>query len=488
MEQMVALLVKGFKKMVYKNFKKGRRFYKKGSSSSKYDKRNNRRSTDWKESKSGKLDKSKERCYNCDGIGHFAADCRKPKAEKKQALISKKNNWDDSLDSDDSINYALMANANTEADNAELKKIEKSTEKNKPVNIDTKFKLNKVQLKTIKFNPSADAVKSVNQVGSTSTPRSNLITDKSEQGDGNLGKILGYEKIKHNLVSVSQICDRGYHVNFYEEHCEILSKTEGKIAMTSLRHGSLYEARVSISTDESEVCLLSRASVEDSWNWHKRLSHLNCNNINELVRKDLVRGFPNAVFTPDGLCDTCQKAKQRKTSFKSKTESSILEPYHLLHIDIFGPVNVMSIAKKRYALVIVDEYTRYTWVYFLQTKDESPSILLDHVLELEKGSYIQSEYHQSDNGTEFKNSFISDDPHNSGNSLNTEAYVEGEQHDSNPETFTSDSAQGTAVDKSSNSQSSNSDESNTDNYGNTDVTPPNPGLRIWVVTYPSNHL
>ena len=112
------------------------------------------------------------------------------------------------------------------------------------------------------------------------------------------------------------------------------------------------------------------------------------------MRKDLVRGFLNTVFTPDGLSNSCQKSKQRKTSFKSKTESSILEPYHLLHIDLFGPVNVMSIAKKRYALVIVDEYTRYTWVYFLHTKDESPSILLDHVRELEKRINIQSEDHR----------------------------------------------------------------------------------------------
>ena len=117
-----------------------------------------------------------------------------------------------------------------------------------------------------------------------------------------------------------------------------------------------------------------------------------------------MRELTDAVFTPDGLCDSCQKAKQRKTSFKSKTESSILEPYHLLHIDLFGPVNVMSIFKKRYALVIVDEYTRYTWVYFMHTKDESPSILLDHVRELEKGSTYKVKIIRSDNGTEFKNS------------------------------------------------------------------------------------
>ncbi|KAL8147765.1 hypothetical protein AgCh_005182 [Apium graveolens] len=383
MDQMAALLVKSFKKMVYRNFKNGRRSSGKGSRSSNSDKRNTIRNTNWKESRSRKLDKSKERCYNCDGLGHFTADCKKPRAGKKQALISKKRNWDDSSDSDDGINYSLMENANDEVDNTELKgsglgysarsnsdkNSGEETEKTDSIKTDSQVKLNKVQIKTTKFNPTANNVKLIHEEGTTSAPKSNLITEKSEQVHTNSvnigsitqkqlkqklkdlhmkekkqGKILGYGKIKignviienvalvaglkRNLISVSQICDRGYHVNFYEEHCEIFSKSDGKITLTGVRYGSLYEARVSTRIDNSEVCLLSRASVKDSWNWNKRLSHLYFNNINEFVRKDLLRGLPNAVFTPDGLFDSFQKAKQRKTSFKSKTESSILETYY----------------------------------------------------------------------------------------------------------------------------------------------------------------
>ncbi|MGI4673438.1 GAG-pre-integrase domain-containing protein, partial [Klebsiella pneumoniae] len=136
---------------------------------------------------------------------------------------------------------------------------------------------------------------------------------------------------KHNLLSVSQITDRGYHVAFYETHCEVVSKSSGRIALTGQRHGNIYEANV--DTDGPATCLISRASVNESWNWHKKLSHLNFNNINELVKKDWVRGLPKALYTPDGLCDACQKGKQRRTSFKSKGVSSIDEPYHMLHLD-----------------------------------------------------------------------------------------------------------------------------------------------------------
>ena len=110
------------------------------------------------------------------------------------------------------------------------------------------------------------------------------------------------------------------------------------------------------------------------------------------------------LYTPDGLCDACQKAKQRRTSFKNKTESSIEEPLHLLHLDLFGLINVLSINRKRYTLVIVDEYTRFTWVYFLLKKDETPEILLEHVKLLENGSSHKVKILRSDNGTEFKNS------------------------------------------------------------------------------------
>ena len=130
------------------------------------------------------------------------------------------------------------------------------------------------------------------------------------------------------------------------------------------------------------------------------------NNINELIRKDLVRGLPKTLLTPDGLCDSCQKAKQRKTSFKSKAESSVVNPYHLLHVDLFGPVNVMSLGRKKYALVIVDEFTRYTWVYFLAGKNETTSILTEHVKQLDRESEHKVKIIRSDNGTEFKNGLM----------------------------------------------------------------------------------
>ena len=80
----------------------------------------------------------------------------------------------------------------------------------------------------------------------------------------------------------------------------------------------------------------------------------------------------------------------------------------MLHLDLFGPVNVLSISKKRYALVIVDEFTRFTWVYFLFRKDETPEIILEHVKLMENSSTHKVKILRSDNGTEFKNTQMND--------------------------------------------------------------------------------
>ena len=101
--------------------------------------------------------------------------------------------------------------------------------------------------------------------------------------------------------------------------------------------------------------------------------------MNSLVKRELVRGLPQMEFTQEGLCEACQKGKSKKAPHKSTDTSVITEPLQLNHMDLFGPVNVMSMSKNRYALVIVDDYSKYTWVLFLHSKDETPQMVIDHL-------------------------------------------------------------------------------------------------------------
>ena len=113
-------------------------------------------------------------------------------------------------------------------------------------------------------------------------------------------------------------------------------------------------------------------------------------------------------WATEGLCEACQKGKSKKASHKGTDTSSITEPLQLLHMDLFGPVNVMSMSKKRYAILIVDEYSKYTWVLFLHSKDETPQMVIDHVKLIELDSKYPVRVIRSDNGTEFKNIVLND--------------------------------------------------------------------------------
>ncbi|GJS03757.1 retrovirus-related pol polyprotein from transposon TNT 1-94 [Tanacetum coccineum] len=122
----------------------------------------------------------------------------------------------------------------------------------------------------------------------------------------------------------------------------------------------------------SPICLLSKTSKNKSWLWHRRLNHLNFGTINDLARKDLVRGLPRLKFEKDYFCSAYQLGKSKKHTYKPKIENTNLEVLNTFHMDLCGPMLVQTINGKKYILVIIDDYSRFTWVKFLRSKDETP--------------------------------------------------------------------------------------------------------------------
>ncbi|GJV99613.1 retrovirus-related pol polyprotein from transposon TNT 1-94 [Tanacetum coccineum] len=120
--------------------------------------------------------------------------------------------------------------------------------------------------------------------------------------------------------------------------------------------------------EASPVCLLSKASSTKSWLWHRWLNHLNFETLNELARKDLVRGLPKLKYEKEHLCPSCQLGKSKNSSHPFKTVNTNIEVLNTLHMDLCGPIRVESINGKKYILVIVDDYTRFGWVRFLRKR------------------------------------------------------------------------------------------------------------------------
>ncbi|GJX27208.1 putative ribonuclease H-like domain-containing protein [Tanacetum coccineum] len=129
--------------------------------------------------------------------------------------------------------------------------------------------------------------------------------------------------------------------------------------------------------------IIGKATSDESKLWHGRLGHLNFKTMNKLVKGNLVRGLPSKLFENDQTYADCQKGKQHRASCKSKTKNLIILPLHLFHMDLFGPTFIKSLMKKMYCLVVTDDYSRFTRVFFLATKDKTSGILKSFITGIE---------------------------------------------------------------------------------------------------------
>ncbi|GJX40605.1 putative ribonuclease H-like domain-containing protein [Tanacetum coccineum] len=216
-----------------------------------------------------------------------------------------------------------------------------------------------------------------------------------------------------NLFSVSQICDTKNKVLFTDSECLVLSKEfklpdSSQVVLRVPRRHNLYCFNLAHIHPEREVkCLLAKASLDESTQWHRRMAHVNFKNMNKLAKHGLVNGLPSKLFTNEHNCVACNKGKQHKASYKAITAvSSISEPLQLLHMDLFGPTSIRSIGHKSYSLVVTDDFSRFSWVFFLGSKDETFYILRDFITFVENQLTKKVKAIRCDNGTEFKNSHL----------------------------------------------------------------------------------
>ncbi|GJU52074.1 retrovirus-related pol polyprotein from transposon TNT 1-94 [Tanacetum coccineum] len=164
----------------------------------------------------------------------------------------------------------------------------------------------------------------------------------------------------------------------FRNHSCYVRDTDGVELIKGSFGSNLYTILVEDMMKSSPICLVSKASKTKSWLWHRRLNHLNFGTINDLARKDLVRGLPRLKFEKDHLCSACQLGKSKKNTHKPKIENTNLEVLNTLHMDQCGPMRVQTIKGKQYILVIIDDYSWFTWVKFLRSKDETPKDLTEY--------------------------------------------------------------------------------------------------------------
>ncbi|GJS60954.1 putative ribonuclease H-like domain-containing protein [Tanacetum coccineum] len=188
--------------------------------------------------------------------------------------------------------------------------------------------------------------------------------------DSVISRVYYVEGLGHNLFSVRQFCDFDLEVAFRKHSCYVRD-TDGVELIKGSRGSNLYTISIE-DMMKSSICLLSKASKNKSWLWHYRLNHLNF-------------------------------GKSKKHTHKPKIENTNLEVLNTLHMDLCGPMRVQMINGNKYILVIVDDYSRFTWVKFLRSKDETPEVVIKFLKQIQVGLNKTVRYISTDNGTEFVN-------------------------------------------------------------------------------------
>ncbi|GJW16503.1 retrovirus-related pol polyprotein from transposon TNT 1-94 [Tanacetum coccineum] len=239
-------------------------------------------------------------------------------------------------------------------------------------------------------------------------------TGTIKTGNLDFDDVYFVKELKFNLFSVSQMCDKKNYVLFTDSECLVLSPNfklpdENQILLKIPRQDNMYSFDMkNIVPKDSLTCLVAKATSEESMLWHRRLGHINFKNINKLVKENLVRDLPLKRFENDQTCVACLKGKQHRASCKTKAFNPITKPLFMLHMDLFGPTFVSSLMHKKYCLVVTDDYSRFSWVFFLTTKDETSEILKNFIKEVENLVDKKVKIIRSDNGTEFKNKVMDD--------------------------------------------------------------------------------
>src|SRR3954463_10002956 len=229
--------------------------------------------------------------------------------------------------------------------------------------------------------------------------------------DSSLKNVMLVESLHYNLLSTIQLARASYGSLFSEFHVTVFKRDTLKVVFVRHVEGNLYVVDFSKESTHLKTWLMAKADV--GWLWHRRLAHVSMRNLQSLIKGDHIVGLSDVSFAKDRVCSACIAGKQHEKQHKMKTIITSTRPLELLHLDIFGPPSYDSLGGRRYCLVIVNEYTRYTWVFFLKTKDETQETFISFAKEAQRQHQCEIMAIQSDNGTEFKNytmdEFLSDE-------------------------------------------------------------------------------
>jgi hypothetical protein len=181
--------------------------------------------------------------------------------------------------------------------------------------------------------------------------------------DHSISNVFLVDSLDYNLLSVSQLCKMGYNCLFTDVGVTAFRRSDDSIAFKGLLDGQLYLVDFNDNKAELENCLIAKTNM--GWLWHCRPTHVGMKNLHKLLKGEHILGLANVHFEKDRICSACQAGKQVGVHHPHKNIMTTDRPLELLHMDLFGPNAYISIGGSKHCLVIVDNYSCFTWVFFL---------------------------------------------------------------------------------------------------------------------------
>ena len=179
-----------------------------------------------------------------------------------------------------------------------------------------------------------------------------------------LKDVLYIKRLKANLLSITQMCDEDFLVQFSKKGCVIIDEEGIQVLEGNRTTNNCYGVvPTSISCRSARVDMLEL--------WHQRLRHANFKQVAKVSKLEAVEGLPKFGKVEKTICGACQMGKQTKASHHKVNVIATSRCLELLHVDLMGPTRTESLGGKRYIMVIVNDFSRYTWVEFLRQKSEA---------------------------------------------------------------------------------------------------------------------
>lgn len=352
----------------------------------------------------GRFDKSSMKCYNCNIYGHIASECRRPKKNRdtrQEAHMAQVDDDEPTLLLAKCVKeegVVMLTNENKAIHSAVIKNNNKAISSNVWY-LDNGASNHMTGFRE-KFTDLDETITGVVHFGDNSTVKiegKGTVTMLCKNGEKKyLFDVYYIPSLCNNIISLGQMSEDGNKVVLKGDLLWIYDEKERPLMKVKRSSNRLY--KLIIETDKKE-CLLAKMD-ETSKLWHLRLGHVNYQAMHMMTKEQMVTGMPK-INQPSSACDGCLMSKQARKKFPSKTSYEAGGILELIHGDLCGPITPETASGYRYFFLLVDDYSRFMWVYFLKSKDEAFKVFKCFRAQVEKSTERKIKVLRTDRGGEF---------------------------------------------------------------------------------------